>query len=195
VSREAKPSTVSFDELGSNHLEVVRRWRNSPEVASFMYTDDHITEADQVLWFERVSVDPASRYWVVLLELQPVGLISLTNIDLTNRRCDWAIYLGEQTARGRGVASHAQYFGAIQCFDRLGLEKLCCEAFEFNSSAIELYEKLGFEREGLFADHYVKNGEFANVVVLGLHRSRWISVRAPFDQKYQIPASSRGTEK
>jgi UDP-4-amino-4,6-dideoxy-N-acetyl-beta-L-altrosamine N-acetyltransferase len=147
-----------------------------------------------VAWFSRVREDSTLRYWVVLLDGQPVGLISLTNIDLVNRRCDWAIYVGEQWARGRGVASSAQYFGAVECFDRLGLEKLCCEAFEFNSSAIELYKKFGFEQEGLMIDHYMKNGIFENILVLGLSRSRWTSIRGPLDQKYLIPTISRGTE-
>ena len=182
---------VSFEALSQEHLETVRNWRNSPEVARYMYTDANIAPDDQLAWFERVRIDQGSLYWVVVLDRRPVGLISLTEIDFVNRRCNWAIYLGEDSARGRGVASQAQHFGAVQCFEKLGLEKLCCEAFEFNVGALALYEKFGFEREGLYVDHYLKNGVFTSVVALGLHRSRWIATRALFDDPYMLPEEMR----
>lgn len=183
---------VTFAPLASAHLEMVRAWRNSASVAAFMYTDQHITADDQRAWFERVASSDTARYWVIESAGVGAGLISLTNIDVTNRRCDWAIYLGEDWAKGAGIASCAQYFGAVQCFDVLGHAKLCCEAFAFNTGAISLYEKFGFEREGVFVDHYVKNGVFENIVVLALHRDRWESVRPPFDARYGTATTPKG---
>ena len=50
----------------------------------------------------------------------------------------------------------------------VGISKLELHVFPHNLAAIALYERLGYEGEGLLRAHYVRAGEFVDVVVMGL---------------------------
>jgi hypothetical protein len=42
-------------------LDMVRRWRNAPDVRKNMYTTHEISPEEHRAWWERISADPASR--------------------------------------------------------------------------------------------------------------------------------------
>ncbi len=70
--------------------------------------------------------------------------------------------------RGVGIGSrllHAALRGARE----VGAHKVQLEVWPHNDGAIELYEKAGFEKEGLFRKHYRRrNGELWDSLVMGL---------------------------
>jgi RimJ/RimL family protein N-acetyltransferase len=70
--------------------------------------------------------------------------------------------------RGRGVGS-ALLRAGIDWAREAGAHKVSLEVWPHNQAAIALYEKFGFEREGLRRRHYRRrNGELWDAVVMGL---------------------------
>jgi ribosomal protein S18 acetylase RimI-like enzyme len=70
--------------------------------------------------------------------------------------------------RGRGVGS-ALLRAGIDWAREAGAHKVSLEVWPDNQAAIALYEKFGFEREGLRRRHYRRrNGELWDAVVMGL---------------------------
>jgi RimJ/RimL family protein N-acetyltransferase len=70
--------------------------------------------------------------------------------------------------RGRGVGSALLAAGLDWARDA-GAHKVALEVWPHNQAAIALYEKFGFEREGLLRAHYRRrNGELWDAVVMGL---------------------------
>ncbi len=58
---------------------------------------------------------------------------------------------------------------AAACWAReVGISKLELHVFPHNLAAIALYERLGYEHEGLRRAHYVRAGELVDVVVMAL---------------------------
>jgi RimJ/RimL family protein N-acetyltransferase len=50
-----------------------------------------------------------------------------------------------------------------------GIHKLALQVWPHNDAAIRLYEKFGFEREGVLRAHYRRqNGELWDAIVMGL---------------------------
>lgn len=152
-------------------------WRNSPEVAAYMYTDHRISQAEHDRWFAAVRAAEDRRYWIILMEGAPVGLANLARIDPAARRCEWAYYLGEASTRGRGLGSRIEYIVLRHVFETLGLNKLCCEVLLDNEGVWKLHETFGFLREALFREHVFKAGRFQDVVGLGMLRSDWRAAR------------------
>ncbi len=164
--------------IGESDLERVRRWRMLPEVTRYMYTDPVISAEDQRAWFARVSASLADIVWIIALDdLGPVGVLSLGGIDRVNRSCVWAYYLGEESARGKGLAKPLECNVADFVFSRLGLEKLCCEVFASNDRVVKLHERFGSNVEGVLREHIRKGGEVHDVIRMGLLRRDWEGLR------------------
>ena len=70
--------------------------------------------------------------------------------------------------RGRGVGT-ALMQSCVDWAREQGVHKLALQVWPHNDAAIRLYEKFGFEREGVLHAHYRRqNGELWDAVVMGL---------------------------
>lgn len=161
----------------------VLAWRNSPEVAAYMYTDHLIGPAEHDRWFAGALQAPDRRYWIIEMDGQPVGLANVARIDPTARRCEWAYYLGEASTRGRGVGAQVEYIVLRHVFEDLGLNKLWCEVLEENAAVWKLHESFGFRREALFREHVFKSGRFQDVMGLGMLRRDWDAARPDIEAR------------
>jgi RimJ/RimL family protein N-acetyltransferase len=72
------------------------------------------------------------------------------------------------THRGRGIGS-ALLDAAVAWSRRVGIEKLELHVFPHNAPALHLYERFGFEREGLRRGHYRRGEELLDAVLMAYH--------------------------
>lgn len=152
---------------------MVLNWRNSPDVAEQMYTDDLISPEHHSAWFERVRSSMTDRYWIVEVHGRPVGVANLSGIDERQSRSEWAFYIGEPDARGMLTPGAVEYGVLSYAFDRLGLRKVSCEVLATNARVAHLHRRFGFQDEGLLRQHVLKHGEPVDVCVLAMLRDEW----------------------
>lgn len=164
-------------------LEKVRGWRNSPEVAQYMYTEELITKVQQKAWFNKVKDDKSSQYWIIEYDKKSIGLASLTNINPILSSCYWAFYLGDTTLRGGGVGSKVEFNILRYVFEELNLNKLRCEVLISNPKVISLHEKFGFRREAYYRQHVKKNGVFHDAVGLAMLKQEWKAIKSYLESK------------
>lgn len=168
---------VKLEKLGEKDLDLVAKWRMLPEITKYMYTDPIITPESQRKWFNTIKNNNHVKYWIVLLNGVKVGLIFLTDIDYVNKRCYWGYYIAEQFARGKGLARILECNINDFAFYKLGLNKLCQEILAFNERVVAIHKKFGSEIEGVFKQHIYKNGEFHDVVCMGIIKEKWDKFR------------------
>jgi UDP-4-amino-4,6-dideoxy-N-acetyl-beta-L-altrosamine N-acetyltransferase len=166
-------SDISLRLLTLDDIELVRNWRNSPDVSAYMYNEMYITAEQQLKWFEKISNDETSIYWIIEYEGKKLGLASLTGIDQTLSSCYWAFYLGDLSVRGGGIGAKIEYNVLEYVFNELKLNKLRCEVFVTNDKVIKMHEKFGFRREAFYREHCIKNDQKLDVVGLAILRSEW----------------------
>lgn len=174
---------TSLRDLRPDDEAMLLRWRNLPEVASYMYTDHEITPEEHAAWFARIGNDTSRRYWIIACDGEDVGLVNLYEIDHANSRCFWAFYLASASVRGKGVGSFVEYTVLRHVFDELRLNKLCCEVLGFNEPVIKMHARFGFQQEGLFRQHVFKGGERMDVVRLALLREEWDGIREATEER------------
>ena len=184
--------TVVLRDVGKDDRQRLLAWRNSPEVAAFMYSDHQIGQAEHDRWFDGMAGDKRRQYWMIVVDGEPVGLANLADIDTRNGRCAWAYYLASPSVRGLGVGSYIEFWVIEYVFKALGLTKLWCEVLASNESVWMLHERYGFQREALFRQHVIKDGAPADVVGLGLLVQDWPArrdemARRLLDKGYTLP--------
>lgn len=164
---------IQLRRFADNDRESVLRWRNLPSVRHWMYNDQLIEEEIHNKWFEQIISDISKRYWIIQVDGVPVGVANLTNIDSRFLRCDWAFYIAEDSARGKGVGAATEFIVLDYAFYELGLEKVCCEVIEGNDAVVSMHQNFGFAIEGTLRSHIVKDGRRKAVVALGMLKSEW----------------------
>lgn len=162
---------LAFRKLREEHLEMVMRWRSSPEVNAGHLVQLGYDMERQRQWFAVVSNNPAWRVWVVEYGGRPVGVMRLENISWEHRRCGVGFYIGEP--------AHRQLFGVAlpylynYVFDRLKLHKLMGEVLATNLSVLALHRMHGYREVGRYSDHVARDGGFVDVVLIELLEDVW----------------------
>ncbi len=164
---------------------IILQWRNSPEIARFMYTDREITVEEHENWFQHIQIDDKTRYWIIQCDGEDVGLVNIYDLDRHNRRCYWAFYIASPNVRGKGVGSYVEYTILTYTFEVLGLNKLCCEVLGFNEAVVNMHKKFGFTQEGLFRQHRWKQESPYDVVCLAILREEWQAIKPDIEQRLQ----------
>ncbi|WP_153732395.1 UDP-4-amino-4,6-dideoxy-N-acetyl-beta-L-altrosamine N-acetyltransferase [Sporosarcina obsidiansis] len=171
--------TIQLRKVEEKDLKMIMTWRMLPEVTKYMYTDPQLSMDSQLQWFEKINRNyEEEKYWIIQLESgQDVGLISVNNIDYKNKTANWAYYLAEIEARGKGLAKILECNLYDYIFFELKINKIWYEVLEFNEMVIRLHEKFGGKIEGKFIDHIYKNGEFHNVIRMATFKKDWKKLR------------------
>lgn len=170
-------SDILLNILKKDDIELVRKWRNSKDVAHYMYTENEITEEQQKLWFNKINNDSTSIYWIISHNEKKIGLASLTGINEPLSSCFWAFYLGDLSFRKAGIGAKVEFNVLEYVFNTLNLNKLRCEVLITNPNVIKMHEKFGFRRESYFREHCIKNNQKIDAIGLGILKSEWNLIR------------------
>lgn len=160
--------SLELKKIQEKDLELVRKWRTSPEVAKYMYTSPKITKKEQLDWFNKIKNDQTKIYWVIHFEKKPIGVINFYDIDPVNRNAFWAYYIADMNVRGKGIGKALELTILSVAFNELKLHKLSCEVFSWNEKVIKIHEKYGSKIEGRFRDHIYKDGQYHDVVRMAI---------------------------
>lgn len=173
---------ISFRPLQRQDKEMIRLWRNLPQVRRCMLTDHVIGPEEHAAWFERIFDNPRFRHWIIRCEEENAGLLYLYDIDTCNRRCYWGFYVVGSNVRGKSVGMFAEYFLLQYIFKELKLDKLCCETLDFNRGVLRMHEAFGFKQEGRLRRHIVKSDGAHDVICMSIFKNEWEEKRPEFER-------------
>jgi RimJ/RimL family protein N-acetyltransferase len=97
-----------------------------------------------------------------------IGNVALHKINWINRNAEFAIIIGDKKAQSKGFATEAGRLMIKYAFEKLNLHRLGLGVHEDNKAAIRVYEKLGFEVEGRFKDHFLRNGKYSDTIRMAI---------------------------
>lgn len=149
------------------------RWRMQPDVTRYMNTDPVLTLEKQRKWFEKVSADPAMRYWMIQVDGTDAGVISLADIDLVKKQTNWAYYVGEKKQRSFELAVTLEWNLYDYVFDILELNRLYGEVFCANKGVINLHKFCGSQVDEIYPGHVEKNGVKYDVAAISITAGEW----------------------
>ena len=151
---------VALGPLRRDLLPLYQRWINDFAAASRVGSFVPLTLEQEERWYDSVIKSETALTFTVYERkgARPIGTTGLTDIDQRNRRAEFGIFIGEPECRGKGYGTEATRLTLDYAFTALGLHNVMLRVFEYNLTAIRVYEKAGFKEFGRRREAYLMNG-------------------------------------
>ncbi|MYL44250.1 GNAT family N-acetyltransferase [Virgibacillus halodenitrificans] len=163
---------VYLRKMEKNDTEQYHTWRMDMDVmnSTSLFLDTYTYKETSDFVEIRMLDSNSSKSYIIMERAQqlPIGVTSLINLDLKNRNAECIIDIGEKNYWGKGYGKEALQLLLTYAFNELNLHRVSLQVFSFNTRAIQLYEKLGFVEEGKCREALYRNGEWHDIIQMGL---------------------------
>ncbi|MBU5594194.1 GNAT family N-acetyltransferase [Amphibacillus sp. MSJ-3] len=174
-------SRVRLRKMTMEDTVYYNKWRNDLEVMYSTNPSLDIYPIDATREFvEHVILGPPTTKSYLMIEKEnesPIGILTLTNIDYKNRNAECIIEIGERDYWGKGYGSEGLSLLLDYGFYEMNLHRISLRVFAFNNRAIRLYTKTGFQIEGTSRQSLFRNGQWHDVVHMGLLQKEYFRIR------------------
>jgi RimJ/RimL family protein N-acetyltransferase len=141
---EISRGSIVLKRITRGDIELIRQWRNSPQVNLFMEYRGYITPAMQGQWFERIN-NEFNLYFTITVGGEPVGLIYGAEINWQENTVGNAgIFIADEKNRERNFALEASVLLNDFAFS-IGLERILIKILSGNKKAIAYNKLFGYQ--------------------------------------------------
>lgn len=145
-----------------NDAQIMRYWFEEPF--------ETFTELSE-LYDQHIHDQRERRFICENPEGEAVGLVELVEINYIHRRAEFQIIIAPEW-QSRGYAQEATRLAINYAFRVLNLHKIYLAVDVENKSAIHIYEKCGFEVEGLMREEFYSDGDYHDALRMSIVRRR-----------------------
>lgn len=150
------------------------RWMLDPEIADHVGVRSVPTLERTLDWIAKAQALPTVRAWAIELGGEHVGNVVLDQVDSYAQSARLSIYVGEASARGRGVAAKALRLALERGFGEEHLHRIWLTVHERNTRAALLYARTGFRLEGILRGDFLLRGERINSILMSLLSTEFV---------------------
>ncbi len=104
-----------------------------------------------------------------------IGLIGFENIRWSSGTSSIFIGIGDSSYLNLGLGKEAMCLALDYGFRELNLHKIQLTVIEYNHSAIKLYERVGFVKEGCLREYVLRDGIRFDLLQYGILNSEWFN--------------------
>ncbi len=164
-------SLVALDEvrlvrLSDEHLASTHDWLQDPALREQLdCTSAPTADSNRAYWHAK-RLERTREDYAIVENGRHVGNCGLCNIDVTRRKCELWIYLGERRGSGGGSTAVRQLLG--RAFTALRLDRVHLRVLADNPRAQAFYEKLGFMTEGRLRHDTRRDGTPVDSIVMSI---------------------------
>ena len=137
---------ITLEVLQEQHLELVRSWRNSPEIAAMMEFNQHITAVEQLEWFKTLAQN-TNCYFVIRYNNQLIGLTHLNKFDDEAKTAHAGLFIADKRYFGTGISYGVSLLILHHGFNALNLNAIFAKVKTSNAAALAYNKILGYTFE------------------------------------------------
>lgn len=166
---------IQLKEIYQKDLPVIFEWINDRETVLYNAPYKPISEIQHRTWFENIQ-NRNDSYIFGIYEIKInkiIGTCQLHSINWIHRNAELQIRLGNKEARGKGYGSEAVRLLLDFAFKDLNLYRVYLHVFQTNTTAIHVYEKIGFKKEGLLRKAAHIDGKYVDIGLMGILREEY----------------------
>lgn len=102
-----------------------------------------------------------------------IGTIRVNNINWYTRVADIGILIGDKSYWGKGIATDSIHTVSKYLLNTLGIRKLTAGLMDINKSMQRVFEKLGFQVEGVFRKQDRFEGNYIDHIYMGCFKEEF----------------------
>ena len=161
-------AAVRLRPIADADTDLIVKWRNTPSVVqNFIFRQTFTPEMHRSWLATKVATGQVVQYIIIdKADDKPVGSVYYRDIDGHNRSAEYGIFIGEESARGKGLGTETAKLFTDFGFAELQLHRISLRVLAENPAARRSYEKAGFVQEGVFRDMELLDGQYRDVVFM-----------------------------
>ena len=157
-----KYKNITLKLLEEKYLEDLRNLRNNQSTWMFLNDIKLITKHQQIKWYQNVKKDKLSLWFVVLDKNENfLGIAKIYSIDKINKSLGLGLDISLEK-RGQGIGKKVYAALLKYSFDYLNINRVWLQVLKTNITAIKLYEKSGFKKEGKLEKAIYRNEKYSS---------------------------------
>ncbi|ODT16855.1 MAG: spermidine acetyltransferase [Hyphomicrobium sp. SCN 65-11] len=172
----ASEQKVVLRPLEREDLNFVHQLDNNASVMRYWFEEPYETFVELTALYDEHVHDQTERRFVVVCDGKNAGLVELVEIDHVHRRAEFQIVIAPEH-QGRGLAKRAARLAMDYGFGVLNLHKVYLVVDKDNKKAIQIYETLGFQVEGVLRQEFFINGQYRDVTRMCLFQHDYLNSR------------------
>lgn len=159
---------VSLRPITREDTGLIVAWRNKPSVyRHFIFRQPFTREMHENWLATKVDTGKVIQYIILDKALEkPVGSVYYRDVDPENESAEYGIFIGEESARGKGFGTETARLFTDFGFAALGLHRISLRVLAENTPARRSYAAAGFVEEGTFRDMVRLDGVYRDVVFM-----------------------------
>ena len=161
-------AAVRLRPIADADTDLIVKWRNTTSVVqNFIFRQTFTPEMHRSWLATKVATGQVVQYIIIdKADDKPVGSVYYRDIDNHNRSAEYGIFIGEESARGKGLGTETAKLFTDFGFAELQLHRISLRVLAENTAARCSYEKAGFVQEGVFRDMELLDGQYRDVVFM-----------------------------
>ncbi len=124
-------------------IEMVRKWRNSPQINRYALNCEHITKEQQEVWFASLQ-SKEDEYFTIFLKGVPIGLIWFNH---KKGLIETGFYIYEQSRQNSLLPYKVVTMFHDYLFDIKQFKSITCKIQKDNKRAIRFNGSLGYKKQ------------------------------------------------
>ena len=172
---------ILCEPLTAGHIDHVMTWVNDPEVIrNFQHFGRDFTRDEELAYIERMAVSRTDRLFSFFDAESGayVGQGGLNQISWENKLGRLAIIIARDKQH-QGYGQAAIHAVLQHAFEELQLNKVWLMVYKSNTRSADIYRRLGFRDEGILRSEYFWQGEYHDMLRMGLLRAEFEAARNP----------------
>lgn len=168
MRRTLTGENVTLRPITYRDTDLVVAWRNNERVRRNFIYRGMFTREIHLHWMDTMVCDGDVIQYIIEHDGVPIGSVYFRDIDKKNRNAEFGIFIGEDSAVGRGFGTEAAKLFIDYGFSALNLHRISLRVLPHNKRAIHVYKKIGFMEEGFFRDLVTLDGSWSDVIFMAI---------------------------
>jgi len=164
---------LSCDDITQEYIN----WLNDPEVNKylelrFVYQDERLVKE----FVKKCAKNEFEFLFGIFTkdDMKHIGNIKLGPINKFHNYAEVGLMIGDKSEWGKGYGSHAISIITQFAFEQLDLSKLGAGCYKSNLGSKKIFQKAGYQLEGVLKDHVLYNGHREDVYRFGINNTTFM---------------------